>query len=57
MSKTITTECLECNKEFSTTAMKCIGEVFSCPHCGHEHEADYDEVNDTWFSNHKLKFG
>lgn len=57
MSKTITTECLECDKEFPTTAMKHVGEGYSCPHCGHEHYANYDEANETWFPDHKSKRG
>ncbi len=45
-------ECLECEKEFETTRMKSTGETFKCTHCNYEHFADYDEVEETWFTTH-----
>lgn len=55
MQSRFKTECIGCNKDFSTTKKKAIYEEFECTHCGYEHIADYDEATETWFSASKPK--
>lgn len=49
MEKETQVECLACDNNFKTSKMKSEGDVFMCPHCGQEHFASYDEVEEVWF--------
>ncbi|WP_281188429.1 hypothetical protein AAIA71_28665 (plasmid) [Vibrio harveyi] len=51
--QTAVVDCTECERDFRTSSMKCIGDKFECPHCGHPMKAESDWGEDgeiIWFA-------
>ncbi|EGQ9239978.1 MULTISPECIES: hypothetical protein [Vibrio] len=50
---TVVVDCIKCELDFRTSALKYIGDKFQCPHCGHAMKAESDWGLDgeiVWFA-------